>query len=335
MGKYDQGKFEELLTAYLAGNLPEEGEKELLEGLQENAEYRRLYAERVKAKAVSAIPGIEEEKKKNYRRLVNTLKKEEWRTRRATLGKRIGRVAVAALLVITTSISGYYLYRNLGTIESPYHASEVVTPYGSQSRVTLPDGTQVWLNSGSILAYDDSFGRKDRRVSLSGEGYFEVRPDAEKPFKVKADALEIEVTGTVFNLRSYEEDATVEVNLIQGSVLVSSGTSGNPLALRPDQKAVLVKETGMLMALASDARKAAVWKEGRLSFVNTAFDAICQDLERRYDVRIEVQSGRLRQERFSGNVDLNMTVEEILDYFDVDNRYRWSREGNLIRIVER
>ena len=201
----------------------------------------------------------------------------------------------------------------------------------------LPDGSVVCLNSGSVLKYDPAFLRKkNREVYLIGEGYFEVQKNPEKPFIVHADDINVKVLGTVFNVRSYPEDSEIEVSLIKGKVNVfSASETRDNVILAPDEQLTYDKRSGKMNHHHVDALQTSQWTTGRLSFVNASVPEIMKAIERKYDVRIVIHSKYLDKEVFSGSISPKLTVEEILDYMDVDNKYSWSRSGNVITITDK
>lgn len=194
----------------------------------------------------------------------------------------------------------------------------------------LPDSSTVWLNSGARLAYAKDFGRKGRDVRLEGEGYFEVRRDERRPFTVSTGELAVKVLGTVFNVRE-EENTTVD--LISGKVEVSTA-DGLALTLSPGERAVLDHATGNLSKKLSEPF-VSDWTDGRMSFTNTSVNEILTRLQKRFNVRIELQDKSLAQERFSGSIDLGMTLDEILRYLDVDEKYSVTMDGGVIRIAKK
>lgn len=156
------------------------------------------------------------------------------------------QVAAIALLILTTSIAGYYIYNDVAESNQEMALCQMEVPLGSQTKVILPDGSVVCLNSGSVLKYDPAFLRKkNREVYLIGEGYFEVQKNPEKPFIVHADDINVKVLGTVFNVRSYPEDSEIEVSLIKGKVNVfSTSETRDNVILAPDEQLTYDKRSG-------------------------------------------------------------------------------------------
>ena len=177
---------------------------------------------------------------------------------------------------------------------------------------------------------------KNRDVYLTGEGYFEVQKNQHKPFIVHTGDLNVKVLGTVFNVRAYTNESNVEIALVKGRVNVfsQSETIGN-VVLNPNQRAVYDKKSRSLFSEDTDAEVAALWITGRLSFINTSLVDIMKELERHYNVRIIVESEHMKTEIFSGSINSKLSLEEMLDYLDVDNKYVWTRKDNVITITDK
>lgn len=159
------------------------------------------------------------------------------------------------------------------------------TPRGGQYRVTLSDGSKVWLNAASSLRYQTSFTGKERLVELNGEAYFEIAPDRMKPFVVISGAQRIKVLGTSFNLNSYNNEPKTVTTLISGSVQLSSSESRRPLELHPGEQAILDKEGFGISAV--DASVYSAWKDGEFRFKATPLPEVLRQIERWYDLDID------------------------------------------------
>ena len=330
--------FEELMLDLLTGKLPKEGEQELLRFLKSDPSYRQRYKEMARTRAKSLVGKFERGKRADYEALSAALgltKKPA--KRKVVLWQPFLRVAAAILLILTTSVTAYYVYRDVAETYREPALCRMEVPLGSQTKVVLPDGSTVCLNSGSILKYDpDILRRNSREVYLVGEGYFEVQADEKKPFIVHAEELNVKVLGTVFNVRSYPEDAEIEVDLIKGKVnaFSTSETCGNVILL-PDERLTYDKKSGKMNYFHADAQQASRWTTGKLNFVNASVPEIMKVVGRRYNVRIVLRSRYIKEEVFSGSISSTLSIEEILDYIDVDNKYSWSRNGNVITVTDK
>jgi len=153
------------------------------------------------------------------------------------------------------------------------------------SQMTLPDGTQVRLNARSVLSYNSDFGRTDRRISLVGEGFFDVAKDAARLFVVETPNMEIAVHGTKFNVYAYPERSVDEMSLVEGSVSVTAG--GNVFRLSPGEKVFYDKSTGSTHITRTDNRMETAWLGQELSFTHAPLSYVFDVLERRFGVTIK------------------------------------------------
>lgn len=324
-------EFEELLVDYFAGNLSEEDSRRLCTLMKSDRIYRQKYEEMAKVRAKSFVPRFENEKKTNYAELVSKLSMHPNRKHSTFSLRQWGyRIAAVVLLVITMSVTVYYIYNGIQIAGQSKQLCMMEVPLGSQTKVYLPDGTVVCLNSGSTLKYSPSFlKQKTRDVYLTGEGYFEVEKNPERPFIVHTNELKVKVLGTVFNIRSYHEDPEVEVDLVEGKVNVSMNSDEKKnVVLSPDECLIYNKERQQMRKDVTDAKRMTLWTTGRLNFVNTSFVSLMKDIERRYNVKINIESEQAQKEIFSGSIDVKLSIEDVLEYIDVDKKYTWTRKGN-------
>lgn len=328
--------FDELMMDFLSGSLSKEDTRNFYALLKSDMCYRQRYEEMAKAHAKLLVPYFEKQKNTNYEHLINKLGIGETKRALFVPWQKIRRIAAVVLLLLTTSVASYYVYNDLST---PQNAAlcRMEVPQGSQSKVVLPDGSEVCLNSGSILEYEPDFGRnRTREVRLVGEGYFQVSKNPAKPFIVHTNDIHVKVLGTVFNMRAYANDHVIEVSLIEGKVNVfsQSETNGNVI-LRPNERLTYDKDSKKMWTDNVDAKRFAQWTTGRLNFVNASLVDIMKDIERKYNVRIVVNSRHMKGEIFSGSISPKLTIDEILDYIDVDNKYCWERSGNVVTISDK
>ena len=151
-------------------------------------------------------------------------------------------------------------------------------PLGSRTKLTLPDGTLVWLNAGSRITYSQGFGVGNRKIELIGEGYFEVKRNEEVPFLVKTNSLLVKVLGTKFNFRNYPEDEEVVVNLLEGSVALHNGIKTmQDIYLNPEEKVILNKATGEMIKHRAAVRNSMVWTKDELFFDEELLKDIAKD----------------------------------------------------------
>lgn len=325
--------FENLMDEYISGSITDEGKDILFAFLEESDVYRKRYNELIKLYALLHVPALETQKENEYKHFKKKLHSFSGSTSGHTTRLiSIRNIAAIILLIITVSISSIFTYKKLDQSGDQLF-NETIVPLGSQTKILLPDGSTAVLNSGSILKYPLSYGKKERNVYLVGEGYFEVAKNTEKAFQVYAGDTKIKVTGTIFNVRAYLKDNTTKISLIEGSVSVYANNKF--LHLAPNEKAIYNRETRLLYSEATDAQKEAAWTNGRLSFVNTSFIEILKDIERKYNVKIHVESKKAAKEYFSGSINLEMTLQEVFNFIDVDKKYCFEMNGNTILLKDK
>lgn len=324
--------FEQRMSDYLSETITEEEKTELFSLIRESEEYRIQYAKMAKLHALLNVPSLEAEKEASYRRFSQRMQ--------YTPGTKGGRgwafwarsVAAAIVLVVLASVLSVQTYKHQTSLDNN-QLCEAIVPLGSQTKIVLPDGSTVVLRSGSILKYPSVFGTEKRNVYLVGEGYFEVAKDAEKVFQVQVGDACIQVTGTAFNARSYPEDKKTEIDLIEGGVTFSVG--GRYVSLKSDERVTYDWQTKDLKHLACDAHKSALWTTGKLSFVNESFREILKDIERKYNVKIQVMSQRVESEYFSGTINADMSLQEVFNFIDVDKKYIFEKSNGVVILRDR
>lgn len=187
----------------------------------------------------------------------------------------------------------------------------LATPKGGQFRLSLPDGTKVWLNAASSLRYPTAFTGAERVVEVTGEAYFEVTPDAGKPFRVAAAGQAvIEVLGTRFNVNAYPDESSINTTLLEGAVKVSAGQRS--AVLKPGEQAQ-VNASGHISVMTDvDQEEAIAWKNELFYFRNADVRAVMRQLERWYDVKVEY-AGTIPERRFQGEIQRNLPLADVLE----------------------
>ena len=188
------------------------------------------------------------------------------------------------------------------------------TPKGGTYQITLSDGTQVWLNAASTLTYPEQFADNERAVRLEGEAYFSVVKDEHRPFRIKSRGQEIVVLGTEFNVSAYHDDVTEGTTLVEGSVLLQSALSGENTQLFAREQGLIKK--GTIKKQTVDPTPFVAWKNGDFYFDNTSLVDMMKQIERWYDVDV-IYEGQVPQERFSGGMSRNVTLQTVLQLLKV------------------
>jgi transmembrane sensor len=242
-------------------------------------------------------------------------------------GSAIGTLAVEAGVKITKTADGQVVYTvaDQGKQEgSEYNSIE--TPRGGQYELHLPDGTKVWLNASSSLKYPSSFATlKERRVELTGEGYFEVSKDKTRPFLVSSRGQVVEVLGTHFDVSAYQDEATVKTTLLEGSVKLNK-----QVMLKPGEQSVLAD--GKFKVTEVNVNDAIDWKNGEFAFVNEPLSDIMKKVARWYDVEIVYTHAVATMPTFSGSVSRSENISSVLSMLEETSTVRFSIEGKQIKV---
>ena len=232
--------------------------------------------------------------------------------------------------------------------------SQVSTKNGSKTNLILPDGTKVWLNAGSTITYDSSYGRALREVALTGEAFFDVVKNKEKPFIIHASKINIKVLGTQFNVRSYPTDNTTEASLIRGSIEVTFKDKPNDkVILKPNEKIVIDNGRNPEDVLESFRRNhhekihelpgvgikkltyeyktgtiiETSWVENKLIFQDESFEDLARQLERWYGVSIIFKNNKLKENRLTGSFK-NETIKQALDALKFTASFNYGMDNN-------
>jgi ferric-dicitrate binding protein FerR (iron transport regulator) len=267
-------------------------------------------------------------------------------------------IIAASILIVLTA--GLFLYLNNPTpveqVQDDAVLATVTTKFGSRSNMQLPDGSKVWLNSGSTITYDKQFGKTIREVTLSGEAFFDVVKNPEKPFIIHTQSMDIKVLGTQFNVKSYANDKLSEASLIQGSLEVSLKRRSEKILLKPNEKIVvmnerMVKDTTLVIEKSNPSESIIAvqklhytrtdssvvetsWVDNKLSFQDESFEDIAIRMERWYGTRIRFQDPEIKSWRFTGTFT-NETIGQALEALQFTASFHYSTYDNTIVITNR
>ena len=238
--------------------------------------------------------------------------------------------AVAIVLLGLITVTAYW--QGSRQIQSNFSDIVVEAPLGSKTKLTLPDGSTVWLNAGSKMVYSQGFGVSDRRLAFQGEGYFEVEKNDEMPFLVQTHDVNVTVVGTKFNFRNYPEDEEAVVELLEGKVALENQLKEESVRyLSPNEKMVLHKATGEMDITSAKVKEATLWTENILLFDEDLLPDIVRELERSYHVQIEIENEDLKQTRFYGQFNqLEQNIYEVLDMLSETGKLKYHEEGKVI-----
>lgn len=213
--------------------------------------------------------------------------------------------------------------------------NEVFVPRGGEYKLVLADGTKVWLNSETELTFPVKFASNERVVELTGEAFFEVAHDSKRPFIVNTPHEgKVQVYGTAFNVNSYEENNNVIVTLNEGKVSLRKA-NGSETLLKPDDQALLLKDSEMIKVTRVDASQFSAWRNGLLVFDNLSMEEISKLLSRWYNVDFEFDKEKLKHYRFTADIKRYGSFRDVLRFFEKTNQFEFQIEGKVIRVGEK
>ena len=203
--------------------------------------------------------------------------------------------------------------------------NQIVVPYGKRSKIILPDGSSLWINSGSCISYGSDF-TTNRKLNVQGEVYLDVQKDSIHPFVVRTNHLEVRVLGTAFNVTDYAKDSETSVVLVRGSVDVKVDNKDKK-RLVPNQR--LSAGNGEISVNEVDVYSYICWKDDIMNFDGQKLSSILKSLSRYYKIEI---IGNLGDEKCFGSLDLNSTLDEVLESISITTPLTIIRKGEVIYV---
>lgn len=254
---------------------------------------------------------------------------------------RMSSIAAAAIIAIVL------LYKVNFRKDKPASvaANIVATKPGSKSKISLPDGSQVWLNADSKITYYEDYGISVRAVELTGEAYFDVVKDKNRPFIIHTKSIEVKVLGTAFNVRSYPNEKTSVTSLIRGSVEITvNDNPGKKIILRPNEKLVVQNDQrraadtqqdasvkdGPLLLLSQlhfvngdSSSVETYWTKNKLAFEGETLENVAKKIERWYDVKVIITSDSLKSEIYTGIFE-DDSLPEVMRALQLTGNFRYT-----------
>ena len=242
-----------------------------------------------------------------------------------------GTVAVQGSITVIKKADGQVVYNGSApqVASSPVSYNVLSNPRGSKAvSLTLSDGTNVWLNSESSLTYPTAFFGKQRKVTITGEAYFEVTKNTAMPFTVTKGEMTITVLGTHFNVNAYPDDTNMKVTLLEGSVKVTRGDASD--LLRPSQQAQIGK--GIKVISDVDVDEVMAWKNGKFIFGEKAnIETIMNQIARWYDIDVEYQ--KKVNVHFGGSMSRQVNASKLLDKLEMTGDVHFKIEGKKVIVM--
>lgn len=207
----------------------------------------------------------------------------------------------------------------------------LTTPRGGEFNVTLSDGTRVWLNAESQLIFPEVFVNECRLVELSGEAYFEVAENVQKPFIVKTKEVDVRVLGTHFNVKAFPEEERTVTTLAEGSVELQAGN--RKIILTPNQQGEYFSGKERFQIHQVDATDVIAWKNGKFVFWKERLETIMGTIARWYNLEVAYENQQVRNMLFSGKMDRYGNVRELLDMLEKTEKVRFelNHQGLIVK----
>jgi ferric-dicitrate binding protein FerR (iron transport regulator) len=231
----------------------------------------------------------------------------------------VSTVASIALLVIAT---GLFFYAESSKSQQ---YNTIIVPLGQRINLILADNTNVWLNANTTFRYPSKFARKNRKVFLDGEAWFDVSKNKKKPFIVKTEQGEVRVTGTTFNLEAYSEYKNFVTSLFEGSVDIYQNNA-KLATLKPNQKGMLQNDRYFISTI--DNTDKYLWRDGLIAFDNMKLEDILFELEKYFDIQIEINTKKLPQHRYTGKFRQADGVDYALRVLQKSIHFSYSRDDD-------
>lgn len=336
-------EFVKLFSQKISGEIDFKNQDLLNAAINENEHYRVLAddLENYLSKQTSSVTGNSHKDLTKVWATIEAHEKNQFRGKysysqpKRSLGSTIWIRSAAAIIIF---IAGLLVYGVLNRQHSTEF--EQVRTQGDKTFKMLDDGTKVWLNRYSTLRYNKGFGKGAREITIEGEAYFDVIKNKQVPLYVHAGNIDIEVKGTAFNVKAKKNSKNVEVALLRGLIQISERLNkNNSLILRPNQKIVYTtqqKDKNKLQVklvnpfiLLTETR----WIADTLLFRKEKLKDLALKMEKKYDVKIDIQSEALKEKRFSG-IFINETIEQAITSLKLSYPLNYTINKRLIVIKE-
>lgn len=322
MGRVNQSTVNQILSAYLSGTASE-SEKKIIE------EHYEAYQKNGQAWDSQLMGDKEVVGQSIYFKIqqnISTSKKPQF------YKSRIVRYAAVFLLIINTSIAIYYFRKAKPAF---YNEINISTAIGEVKKISLSDGSIIWLNAGSQLSYPKTFDENRREVTLTGEAYFQIAHYATKPFIVHTGKLITQVLGTSFNIKAYTDDKDFKISVLTGKVGVFESKKDSKLPaqfLVANESLVYDKHHEKFKPLKhTDSKVETVWIEKKLVFQNTTLEEVVNVLERHFNVSIHLTDPSLSEYKLYADFN-EPDIDKIINKIALSLDLKVTEEGRNYKI---
>ena len=243
--------------------------------------------------------------------------------------RTMGRYAAMFVLALGCAL-GYFVYESQQVEEYTL----VVASGNPVKKVTLRDGSEVWLRSGTQMRIPKSFSPQNRSVAIEGEAFFSVKKDSVSPFVVRAEDLYVKVLGTSFNVKAYGEDPGIYTTLVEGRVaILHEGKAA--CELKPGEQSYYNKEVGNVTVREVETDVYTAWKDGMFYFKDMPLGEILKTVARWYDLEVFYVNAGVQGIQYSGKMPMYSSVEDVLRKFEISGDARFVLKGRTLTVYDR
>jgi transmembrane sensor len=247
-----------------------------------------------------------------------------------------GEIAAKTGIKVSKTANGVLVYHFTKTSPEAVASAApefntITTPRGGQYKVELIDGTKIWLNAASSIRFPQAFTGVDRQVELTGEAYFEVAKNKEKPFIVKANGTQVQVLGTHFNVNAYSDNNNITTTLLEGSVRMSNANSA--VMLVPGQQGAADGNGSAIKVSKADTEENMAWINGFFVFHDESIVSVMKQVSRWYDVDVEYRDN-VQQNEFGGTISRYKNINELLNNMQLTRTIHYKIEGRRVIIMK-
>jgi ferric-dicitrate binding protein FerR (iron transport regulator) len=322
---------QELFIKHFTGAISPQEETALMDWIDACDDNRKEYIELRKVWDMYLLHRTPEEPSVSFSRILAEYNRKHraGRISRPVIWLReLGKIA--AVFVVTFGLSWYmYTHREPASM---YHTIEV--PSGQRVKLTLSDGSLVWLNAQTKFTYPAVFGKDARRVTLDGEGLFEVAHLSGKPFKVQTSNREVTVLGTLFDVYAYSNSDAFETVLLKGAVQIADlQPAGKTYRLQPGDKIYYNEDTGQMQTVKVNGNEYISWKDGIYSFNDITFAEVAKRLGHYYKTRIIINDSTVMDYRCTGRFRQHESITDIMNVVKSDMPFTYTYNKDLNELV--
>lgn len=320
------------LIKYFAGELDTDTTTRLFSAIQADEVLKAEFIRLQNLHALSQLSELSKDEVEGQEGYRLFLSKKKIKQQQQFIRNLFKYAAIAVLLIGSTFFFTKYVFEN------DYHNQKnntLYVPAGQRAKLTLQDGSVVWLNANSTLKYPSRFSGKTRSVEIIGEGYFDIAKNKKKPFIVTTQQIEMIVLGTEFNVYSYPETGYIQTDLIEGSLMVYNSENKNKSVTLSPRQQVTISEKEMIVGH-SEPSDYYLWKEGVYAFDNQRLITIIEKLQLYYDVKIVVEDPEIFNVRYTGKFRQRDGVADILKVIQKIHPFKilMDKEENLITLIK-